>query len=209
MSKIAEVKTYVKDGKIKIIPRLIQVALDEGNSASEILNAMIEAMGEVGDKFSAGEIFVPEMLIAGKAMKDGVEVLRPHLVKSGAKSLGKCVIGTVVGDLHDIGKNLVALMIEGSGFDIIDLGVDVSADKFITAIKVNSDVKIVACSALLTTTMPALKDTVTAIKDSGLSRIRVMVGGAPITQKYADSIGADGYARDAGGAAEIAKNLIF
>ena len=169
---------------------------------------MIKAMGVVGEKFKNNEIFVPEMLIAARAMKKGVEVLQPHLSASGVEPLGKVIIGTVVGDLHDIGKNLVAMMIEGAGFEVTDLGVDVPPEKFVEAIKDNPDVKIVALSSLLTTTMPALKETIDAIEKAGLREgIKIMVGGAPVSQEHADSIGADGYAPDAASAADLAKSL--
>jgi methanogenic corrinoid protein MtbC1 len=208
MSKVAEVKANVEIGKTKLVPGLVQEALDEGAGAQEILDAMVEGMSVVGDKFSAGEIFVPEMLVAAKAMQKGVEVLKPLLAGEGSTSLGKCIIGTVAGDLHDIGKNLVTLMIESAGFDMIDLGVDVSKDKFIETIKANPDANLVACSALLTTTMPAMEETVKGIKASGLTGFKVIVGGAPITQAFADQIGADGYAIDAGAAAVLAKEMV-
>lgn len=207
MSKLNEVQTHVEKGKTKIVPGLVQEALDEGCAAKDILQVMVDGMGIVGDKFSTGELFVPEMLIAAKAMAKGVEVLKPHLAGEASVSLGTCVIGTVQGDLHDIGKNLVAMMVESAGFNIIDLGVDVSADKFIAAIKDNDNVKLVACSGLLSTTMPALRDTVQAIKGSGLNGFKVIVGGAPVTQDFANEIGADGYAPDAGSAALKAKEL--
>ncbi|NLM52441.1 MAG: cobalamin-binding protein [Firmicutes bacterium] len=208
MSKLQEVNAAVAAGKTKVIADLVQEALDAGHSAQEILDAMIEAMDVVGDKFSSGEIFVPEMLIAGKAMQKGVEVLKPHLAGDASSKLGKCIIGTVAGDLHDIGKNLVALMIESVGFDMVDLGVDVPKEKFIEAIKANPDVNVVALSALLTTTMPAMRDTVKAIRESGLTGFKIIVGGAPITQEFADEIGADAYARDAGAAAVKVKELV-
>lgn len=208
MSKIEEVKANVEIGKPKLIPGLVQEALDEGTAAMDILQVMVDAMSVVGDKFSAGEIFVPEMLIAAKAMSKGVEVLKPHLAGEASTSLGTCVIGTVQGDLHDIGKNLVAMMLESAGFDMVDLGVDVSADKFIDAIKNNANVKLVACSGLLSTTMPAMKATVAAIKSSGLDGSKVMVGGAPVTEEFAAQIGADAYAPDAGGAVVKAKELV-
>lgn len=208
MSKIAEIKENIQAGKMKIIQTLVQEALDKGASAQEILAAMIEGMGVVGEKFSSGEIFVPEMLVAAKTMQKGVEVLKPILAGEGAASLGKCIIGTVGGDLHDIGKNLVSLMIESAGFEMIDLGVDVPKEKFIDVIKSNPDANIVACSALLTTTMPSLEETVKAIKASGLKGFKVIVGGAPITKEFADAIGADGYAPDAGGAAVLAKQMV-
>ncbi len=208
MSKIEEVKVNVEKGKTKLVPGLVQTALDEGDAAMDILQTMVDAMSVVGDKFSAGEIFVPEMLIAAKAMKLGVAVLKPHLAGSASASLGTCVIGTVQGDLHDIGKNLVAMMVESTGFDIVDLGVDVPASKFIDAVKTNANVKLVACSGLLTTTMPAMKDTVAALKSSGLDEIKVIVGGAPVTEAFATEIGADAYAPDAGSAAVKAKELV-
>jgi len=208
MSKIAEVQTNIESGKTKLIAGVVQEAIDAGDAPTEILQAMITGMGVVGDKFSAGTIFVPEMLIAAKAMAKGVEVLKPHLAGDVSSSLGTCVIGTVKGDLHDIGKNLVAMMVEGIGFKVIDLGVDVPVEKFISAIKENADVKLVACSGLLTTTMPAMRETVGAIKSSGLEGVKVLVGGAPVTEEFATEIGADGYAPDAGRAATKAKELV-
>lgn len=208
MSKVEEVKTHVEKGKTKLISGLVQEALDEGDAAMDILQAMVDAMSVVGDKFSSGELFVPEMLIAAKAMSKGVDVLKPHLAGGPSTSLGTCVIGTVQGDLHDIGKNLVAMMVESVGFDIVDLGVDVPVDKFINAVKTNQNVKLVACSGLLTTTMPAMKDTVAMLKSSGISGFKVIVGGAPVTKAFATEIGADAYAPDAGSAAAKAKKLV-
>jgi methanogenic corrinoid protein MtbC1 len=207
MAKIDEVKKSVETGKTKLVANLVQEALAEGSSAEAILEVMVAAMGVVGEKFSAGQLFVPEMLIAAKAMSQGVKVIKPLLAGESTASLGTCIIGTVQGDLHDIGKNLVCMMIESSGFNMVDLGVDVSAEKFIQAIKDNADVKLVACSALLSTTMPALKETVAQIKGSGLSGFKVIVGGAPVTPEYAREIGADAYAPDAGGAALKAREL--
>ncbi|MBF7095630.1 corrinoid protein [Alkalibacter mobilis] len=204
MSKIQEIQEMVSKGKTKVVAGLVQEALDEGKQPKEILDAMIESMGVVGDKFSAGEIFVPEMLIAAKAMSKGVDVLKPLLAGDSSVSLGTCVIGTVAGDLHDIGKNLVSMMLESSGFTIVDLGVDVPADKFVEAAKENNAV-LAACSGLLTTTMPALKQTSLALKDAGF---KVMVGGAPVTPEYAAECKADGYAPDAGGAVTKAKELV-
>ena len=209
MSKLAEVKANVEKGKTKLIEGIVQESLEAGDGALDILKAMVDGMGVVGEKFSAGTIFVPEMLIAAKAMSKGVEVLKPCLAGAdAAPSLGTCIIGTVQGDLHDIGKNLVSMMLESAGFTMVDLGVDVSPEKFIDAIKSNEDVSLVACSGLLSTTMPALKDTVTQIKASGLNGFKVMVGGAPVTPEFADEIGADGYAPDAGGAVSKAKTLV-
>lgn len=208
MTKIEEIKAMVEDGKTKLIPGLVQGALDEGNAAGDILQAMVEAMGIIGDKFSTGEVYVPEMLMAARAMSKGVEVLKPLLAGDSSLSLGTCVIGTVQGDLHDIGKNLVAMMIGSAGFNLVDLGVDVPAQKFIDAIKENQNVTLVACSGLLTTTMPAMKETVQTIKASGLTGFKIIVGGAPVNQDMANEIGADGFAPDAGSAAVKAKELV-
>ena len=209
MSKIQEVAAAVETGKVKLIEGLVQEALDAGDDPVVILNSgMIGAMGVVGAKFQANEIFVPEMLVAAKTMKKGVDVLRPHLAGDSVGAKGKFIIGTVAGDLHDIGKNLVALMIESAGFEVIDLGVDVPADKFVEAIKANPDCKVVGASALLTTTMDSLKNTVKAMIDAGCkSQVKIMVGGAPITQAFADEIGADAYTPDAGSAAVKAVEL--
>ena len=206
MAKLDELKVAVEKGKAKLVPGLVQATLDEGTAPVDALNAMIDSMGVVGENFKNGTIFVPEMLIAAKAMKKGVEVLKPHLASGAAGALGKVVIGTVAGDLHDIGKNLVAMMIESAGFEVIDLGVDVPVEKFLEAAAADG-VKIVACSALLTTTMPALEATVSALKASGKD-YKVMVGGAPINQEYADKVGADAYTPDAASAAKKAKELV-
>ena len=187
MSQIQTVADAVAGGKAKLVGGLVQEALDGGCDATELLNAMIDAMGVVGEKFKNNEIFVPEMLVAAKAMKVGVEVLKPHLSSGSTGALGKVIIATVAGDLHDIGKNLVAMMIESAGFEVIDLGVDVPIDKIIAAVNENPDCKIVALSALLTTTMPSLRDTVAALNGAPFrSNIKIMVGGAPITQAFAD-----------------------
>jgi len=210
MSKIQEIAALVESGKVKLIEGLVQEALDAGEDPNAILNeGMIAAMGNVGAKFQANEIFVPEMLVSAKTMKKGVEILRPHLTGGVVGRNGKYIIGTVSGDLHDIGKNLVALMIESAGFEIVDLGVDVPAEKFVEAIKANPDCKVVGASALLTTTMDSLKGTVQAIIDAGLKdQVKIMVGGAPITQAFADDIGADAYTPDAGSAAVMAVKLV-
>lgn len=210
MSKVQEIAAAVEAGKAKVIGGLVEEAIKEGCDPLEILNVgMIDAMGVVGEKFRNNEIFVPEMLVAARAMKKGVEVLKPHLAGDNSATVGKYIIGTVAGDLHDIGKNLVAMMIESAGFEVIDLGVDVPAEKFVEAIKANPDCKVVGLSALLTTTMPAMKDTVVAIIDAGLkAQVKIMVGGAPITQEFADEIGADAYTADAASAAQKAKELV-
>ena len=203
---IEKVYDLVSRGKAKLTPAAVAEALEAGFGAEEVLNKMIAAMDVVGEKFKNGEIFVPEMLIAAKAMKKGVEVLKPHLGSGAAGALGKVVIGTVAGDLHDIGKNLVAMMIESAGFEVIDLGVDVPVEKFVAAAE-DEGVKIVACSALLTTTMPALEATVAALKAAGKG-YKIMVGGAPINQEFADKVGADAYTPDAASAAKKAKELV-
>lgn len=207
--KIQEILYAVENGKVKIIEQLVKDALDAGIDAGAILNeGMIAAMGIVGAKFQNNEIFVPEMLVAAKTMKKGVDVLRPHLSSASMSSNGKYIIGTVAGDLHDIGKNLVALMIESAGFEVIDLGVDVPAERFVEAIKANPDCKVVGASALLTTTMESLRNTVKAMIDAGCkSQVKIMVGGAPISQAFADEIGADAFTLDAGAAALKAKEL--
>ena len=207
--KIDEVKEMIIKGKAKVVPGLVNAAIEEGSAPTDILNNMIDAMGVVGEKFKNNEIFVPEMLVAARAMKKGVEVLKPHLGGGSTSVSGKFVIGSVAGDLHDIGKNLVAMMIESAGFEVIDLGVDVPIEKFISTIEENPDVKAVGCSALLTTTMPSLRDTVAALNAAPFRKnIKVMVGGAPITQEFADEIGADAYTPDAASAAQKAKELV-
>ena len=201
-----KVNDLVIRGKAKFITTAVAEALEGGCNPEDILNTMIAGMDVVGERFKNGEIFVPEMLIAAKAMKKGVEVLKPHLAAGAAGALGKVVIGTVAGDLHDIGKNLVAMMIESAGFEVIDLGVDVPVETFVAAAE-DEGVKIVACSALLTTTMPALEATVAALKATGKG-YKVMVGGAPINQEFADKVGADAYTPDAASAAKKAKELV-
>ena len=209
MATLQDVADIVIAGKAKKTPGVVQEALDAGLDPKDILNTMIDAMSVVGDRFSRNEIFVPEMLVAAKAMKKGVEVLKPHLSDGSVGSMGKMVMGTVAGDLHDIGKNLVIMMIESAGFEVIDLGVDVPVERFISAYEENPDTKIIGCSALLTTTMPALEETVAAInKAPWRGKVKVMVGGAPITQEFADKIGADAYTEDAASAAQKAKELV-
>jgi len=184
-----------------------QEAMDAGTAIETILNdGLIASMDEVGEQFSSGELFVPEMLMSARTMKAGLELLKPHLVEGQSQSKGTVVIGTVKGDLHDIGKNLVAMMMEGAGFEVVDLGVDVDSDAFVkNAADKNADV--IALSALLTTTMPAMETTVKAIKEAGMST-KAIIGGAPVTQSFADEIGADGYSSDAPGAVRLAKDLV-
>lgn len=209
MSKLQEISTAIETGKKKLLKGLVEEALAEKIDPMEILNqGMINAMGIVGEKFKANEIYVPEMLIAARAMKEGVEALKPYLAGNKTAIYGKFIIGTVEGDLHDIGKNLVAMMVESAGYEVIDLGVDVSKEKLIGAIKDNPDCKLVGLSALLTTTMPAMKSLVAAISEAGLrEQVKIMVGGAPISPEFASSIGADAYAADAASAASIAKSF--
>ena len=185
----------------------VKAELAAGTDISIILDqGLIGALDVVGKKFSEGEMFVPEMLQAARAMKAGLEVLKPYLSSESIASKGTIIIGTVKGDLHDIGKNLVAMMMEGAGFSVVDLGVDVDADKFVKAASEhNADV--LGLSALLTTTMPAMEDTVAAIKEAGLA-VRTIIGGAPVTETFADQIGADGYSDDAPGAVELARKLM-
>lgn len=210
MSKIQEIAELVEKGKAKLVGKAVQEALDEGCEPTVILNeGMIDAMAVVGERFKNNEIFVPEMLVAARAMKKGVEVLKPYLATGATGALGKLIIATVAGDLHDIGKNLVAMMIESAGFEVIDLGVDVPIEKIVECYKENPDTKIIALSALLTTTMPSLRDTVAALNGEDFrDNIKVMVGGAPITREFADEIGADGYSEDAASAATLAKELV-
>jgi methanogenic corrinoid protein MtbC1 len=211
MGKIEDIAAAIEGGKSKLIVGLVEDALKEGIDPLKILNdGMIATMGVVGEKFKAAEIFVPEMLVAARTMKKGVEILKVKLAGQAGVSLGKCAIGTVAGDLHDIGKNLVAMMIESAGFEVTDLGVDVSADKFVEFVKANKDVKIVALSALLTTTMPAMKDTaaaLTKLRAEGGYKFKIIVGGAPITPDFCQQIGADGTSPDAASAAQLAKKL--
>jgi len=209
MSIVKEIASAVEAGKSKVVGGLVEQALNEGIEPAVILNeGMISAMGIVGEKFKNNEIFVPEMLIAARAMKKGVEVLQPFLAKQGVEPIGKIILGTISGDLHDIGKNLVGMMIEGAGFKVLDLGVDVPPEKFIEVMKENPDCKVVALSALLTSTMPAITSTIKAIEEAGLrNTVKIMIGGAPVTQAFADEVGADGYSEDAASAAELAKKL--
>lgn len=208
MSKIEELATAVGSGRAKIVPGLVQECLDEGNAPIDILNkGMIDAMAVVGEKFKNNEIFVPEMLVAAKAMKKGVEVLKPHLAGDNSAKLGKMVMGTVHDDLHDIGKNLVIMMIESTGYEVVDLGIDVPVEKFVEAAN-DPEVSVVGVSALLTTTMPAMQETVAALnKSPRRSEFKIMVGGAPITQAFCDEIGADVYTADAASAGQAAKAL--
>ncbi len=205
---IKEIYDSVVDGQSALVKEKVTQALEAGENPAVILNdGMIAAMAEVGQRFEAGDFFVPEMLIAARAMQSGMALLKPHLALADVKSAGKVVIGTVKGDLHDIGKNLVAMMLEGAGFEIKDLGTDVTPEKFVSEAQ-TSGAQIVAMSALLTTTMPNMKTTVEALKAAGIrDTVKVLIGGAPVTDTYAQQIGADGYAADASRAVAVAKSL--
>lgn len=207
--KIQAVYDAILNGAMADTSGYVQAAIDAGLEADVILNeGLIAAMSEIGQKFESGEAYVPEMLISAKSMKFGLELLRPHLVAADVQPIGKVIICTVQGDLHDIGKNLVAMMMEGAGFEVIDLGADVKAEKIIEAIEEHKP-NIVAMSALLTTTMGNMKTVITMMEDAGVSNeISVMIGGAPVTQDYANEIGADGFGVDASQAASLAKKLV-
>jgi len=199
----------LQKGKAKDVKQLVQDQLDAGLAAQEILEGgLMAGMDVVGKRFKANEIYVPEVLIAARAMTAGIELLRPFLVEDAAETKGTVVIGTVKGDLHDIGKNLVRMMMEGKGFNMVDLGTDVAADTFIASAQENG-AKIICCSALLTTTMNEMKNVIAAADAAGIrSEVKIMVGGAPLTQEFCDSIGADGYSPDATSAAEMALELV-
>ena len=208
-SEIEKIFEGILDGNSKLVVEMINQAIAAGVAPASILNdGMIAAMAQVGKLFEEGEYFVPEMLIAARAMQRGLDVLKPFLSEDDVQSPGKVVIGTVKGDLHDIGKNLVAMMLEGAAFEVIDLGTDVSPERFIEAVRTNN-AQIIAMSALLTTTMPNMKTTIEALKEVGIrDQVKVLIGGAPITQSYADQIGADGFAEDASRAVAKAKILL-
>jgi 5-methyltetrahydrofolate--homocysteine methyltransferase len=186
---------------------ITKTALAEGTSAKSVLeDGLIAGMNVIGGRFKRNEVYIPEVLIAARAMKMAMEVLEPELVKAGVKPVGKFMIGTVKGDLHDIGKNLVAMMLKGAGFEVLDLGIDVGPEKFIEKAKATG-IQLIGMSALLTTTMPSMEKTIKALKEAGVSA-KIMIGGAPVTQGYADKIGADGYAPDAASAVDLAKGLV-
>ncbi|HOB37040.1 MAG TPA: corrinoid protein [Candidatus Avimonas sp.] len=209
MSLLEQISTAVQQGKAKDVVALVQEALDSGATAQQILDeGLLKGMSILGVKFKNNEVFVPEVLIAARALNRGTELLKPRLVEEGVEPIGRVVIGTVKGDLHDIGKNLVKMMLEGAGFAVIDLGVDVSEEKFIEAVKEHKP-QILALSALLTTTMNNQQTVIEALKAADLrNKVKVMVGGAPVTQSFCDLIGADAYAPDAASAAEVAKSFV-
>ena len=209
MSICIEISEALQKGKSKIVKELVQKALDEGVAAGTILtDGLLSAMDIVGEKFKNNEVYVPEVLIAARAMNGGMEILKPMLAESGVESIGKVAIGTVKGDLHDIGKNLVRMMFEGKGIDVVDLGVDVSAEQFYEAYE-KEGVQIIAASALLTTTMGEMKNIVDYFTEKGArDKVVIMVGGAPITDTYCKSIGADYYTADAASASNVAKQVL-
>ena len=206
MSLLNEISQMMQKGKVASVKELIGSALAEGISAKVILEqGLLEAMNIIGEKFKNNEVFVPEVLVAARAMNAGTELLKPYLAEAGVESKGVVVIGTVKGDLHDIGKNLVKMMMEGKGLKVIDLGVNVAPEVFVSSAKENN-ADIIACSALLTTTMGEMKNVVSLVREENLNA-KVIIGGAPVTQNYCDSIGADGFAPDAATAAELALSL--
>ena len=209
MMNLEGINESIMEGNEKRVIQIVEGAVKNKVPVKEILNdGLIGAMNIVGVKFKNCELYVPEVLKAARAMKAGIDVIRPLFEKAGVETLGKVVIGTVKGDLHDIGKNLVAMMVEGSGFEIVDLGVDVPPERFVDAAKAKG-VKICMMSALLTTTMPVMKDTIEALKEAGLGgKVKTMVGGSSVTKKFANEIGANGFGSNAAEAADVAKSLI-
>lgn len=208
MDTLGEISVQLQAGKAKVVKQLVATAVEEGFSAKDILEkGLLDGMGIIGEKFKNNEVFVPEVLVAARAMNMGIEVLKPLLQESGVKATGKVCIGTVEGDLHDIGKNLVRLMMEGKGIEVIDLGTDVLPDAFVKA-AIEHDCQVICCSALLTTTMHVMKDVVEAVNKAGLrDKVKIMVGGAPITQSFCEQIEADCYTPDATTAAAEAIRL--
>ena len=206
---ISDISEAMQHGKSKLVKQLVPQALEEGIPAQTILEeGLLSGMNIVGQKFKNNEVFVPEVLVAARAMNAGTELLKPYLMESGVESKGKVAIGTVKGDLHDIGKNLVRMMLEGKGLEVVDLGVDVEPATFVQTAK-EQNCQIIACSALLTTTMPVMGDVVKAVEEAGLrDKVKIMVGGAPVTQAFCDNIGADAYTPDAASAANRAVELL-
>ncbi len=209
MDIFEEISAFVQQGRAKNVKEVVDKALTEGRAAKEILEkGLLAGMSIIGGKFKNNEVYVPEVLVAARAMNAGMEVLKPVMVGSDIESKGKAILGTVKGDLHDIGKNLVKIMLEGKGIEVIDLGVDVPAEKFIQA-AVDNDAKIIACSALLTTTMSVMKDVVALADEKGVhGKVKIMVGGAPVTQNFCEKIGADFYTPDAASASDVALKIL-
>jgi len=204
MSILTDINENLQKGKAKVVCSLVQTALEEKLDPQEIMQTLLDGMAVIGEKFKRDEVFVPDVMIAARAMNQGLNLLKPHLLSAGIENKGRACVGTVKGDLHDIGKNLVKLMLEGRGFEVIDLGVDVAPETFVkTAIEQNCDV--IGCSALLTTTMNAMADVVRLAEEAGIrDKVKIMVGGAPVDQRFCDTIGADTYTRDAASAADAA-----
>lgn len=208
MSILCEISENLQTGKWKIVQEKVQTALDQGISVDTILNdGLLHGMGIIGAKFKKNEVYVPDVLIAARAMNMGSQVLKPYLAESGVKAAGKVVLGTVAGDLHDIGKNLVRMMMEGKGLEVVDIGVDVPPEKFVQT-AVDQEAKVIACSALLTTTMGQVQLVIEAAQKAGIrDQLKIMIGGAPVTETYAQQIGADIYAPDAASAADEAAGV--
>jgi 5-methyltetrahydrofolate--homocysteine methyltransferase len=209
LSQLQSIAEAVISGKSPEVQRLINEALESGTKPVDIINnGLIAGMQVIADRFKRNEIYVPEVLIAARAMNAGLALVKPLISDTDMKPIAKVIIGTVKGDLHDIGKKLVAMMLEGAGFEVIDLGIDVSPEKFVNAVKEHHP-QLMAMSALLTTTMPAMAESIKLLEESGLrSQVKVIIGGAPITDAYAEKIGADGYSPDAGSAVDLAKSLV-
>jgi 5-methyltetrahydrofolate--homocysteine methyltransferase len=209
MDLLQKISEELQKGNLKEVPRLTQEALNTGLSPAKILKeGLIAGMDVVGERFRKDELFIPEVLMAAKAMHGGMELLRPKLVEAEIRFTGKIVLGTVKGDLHDIGKNLVGMMMEGGGFEVIDLGIDIPSEKIVEAVK-HHQPNFLGLSALLTTTMPRMKEVIQSLITAGIrDKLKIMVGGAPVTEKYAKEIGADAYAPDAASAVQVAKSLV-
>ena len=204
MSTLIEITENLQKGKAKLVKELAQTAIDEGVSPKEILTALLDGMSVIGEKFKNNEIYVPEVLVAARAMNMGMQVIKPLLASEGVQAKGKVCIGTVQGDLHDIGKNLVKMMLEGKGLEVIDLGTDVAPETFVQA-AIDNDCQIICCSALLTTTMNVMEDVVKKAEEAGIrDKVKIMVGGAPVNEEFAKKIGADAYTSDAASAADAA-----
>lgn len=210
MSKLNELAVAVESGNVAEVVALTKAALEEGNAPLDVLNTgLVEPINVLGEKFRLGQVYVPELLVASKAMKMGVEIVKPLLVDGGAEATGKAIFATVAGDMHDIGKNLVVLLLESAGFEVTDLGMDVEVEDIVEAVEEDPDVQIVGLSAMLTTTMYAMKETIEALEEAGLrDKVKVIIGGAPVNADFAAQIGADGYSANAPLAVELAKKLL-
>ncbi|MBQ7408438.1 MAG: corrinoid protein [Clostridia bacterium] len=204
MQILNDISENLQKGKAKVVKELVQTALNEGIAVKEILGSLLDGMGVIGEKFKNNEVYVPEVLVAARAMNMGTQILKPYLAENGVEAVGRVCIGTVKGDLHDIGKNLVKMMLEGKGLEVIDLGTDVAPEAFVKA-AIENDCTIICCSALLTTTMGVMEEVVKAFNEAGIrEKVKIMIGGAPITQEFCDKIGADAYTPDAATAADKA-----